>query len=267
MSSSTPSLPEKSNIPQNSPSLHELIPVFAKKHPTFKWFCDHFARQDPNNKQPAIDQNDGVIRLTRSLLMADYLTSGQRDDYENLVACQESDRLSYETFRRLSQQLGIFLLRPDLYDLLELYIIISHLSDTEIVNGLVCRIPRDQLDCSKFGLPYVLISNGLIPEADNLNLAELDTLRRAFKYAAKVEQAFLKGEKITFNQDFSDSEQRIVYAGAICDLAAIFVPTTSVSGSLTLNESLALYFLASLNNRNDPGYIGYLCQVSQQHPL
>lgn len=262
MSNPTHNSTEKSDVPQHSPLLRELIPVFVEKHPTFKWFYDYFAKQDPNDKKSAIDQDNGVIYLARSLLMAAYLTSGQRDDYDNLVACQKCDRLSYETFKRLSRQFEIFVTKPDLYDLLELYIIISHLSDSVIVNSLICHIPDDELDYGKFGLPYVLVNKGFIPEVDGLNLADFNTLRKAFEYAAKAERAFAAGEKITFNRDFTDSEQLIVYAGIICDLAAILGPI-NISGSLSLTESLASDFLTVLYRHNDPEYIGYLCRLSQ----
>lgn len=260
MSSSTPSLPEKSNIPQYSPLFRELIPVFAEKHPTFKWLYDHLVKQNPDDKKSAIDQNSDGVYLARSLLMAAYLTSGQRDDYENLVACQEKDRLTYKTFKRLSQQFEIFITKPDLYDLLELYIIISHISEMEIANEFACHIPKDEIVYNWFGLPYALIDKGLIPEANDLDLAELDTLRKAFKYEARAQKAFNVGEKITFNQDFTDSEQRIVYARVICDLAALPGPI-GVSGSLALTESLARDFLTMLYRRNDPEYIGYLYQL------
>lgn len=262
MSSSTHDSTKKSGSPQKSPMLHELIPVFAEKHPTFRQLWEYFAKQDQSNTKSAIDQDNGIVSLARSLFVAACLTGGSQDDYEHLVAHQSYDRLTHDTFKRLSGYFEPFATNHELYHLFELYIIISHFCDTEIVNNLIRRIPKDKLDYSKFGLPYALIDNGLIPEANELNLAQFNTLRKAFEYAAKVEQAGKKKERITFNRDFSESEQRIVYDATICDLAALIGPI-NVSGSLTLTESLASDLLLMLYYRNDPEYIWHLCSLSQ----
>ncbi len=252
------------NSPKNSALLRDLIPVFAEKHQAYQQLRDFLAKQDQNQKKSAIDQDNGIIRLTRSLFLLACLTRGEYDDYVEVSACQDEgfDHLTFRTFKSLARYFELFEVKPDLYRLLELYIIVTHISGSAMVNGFVRQIPKDQLNYGKFGMAFALVENGLIPEVEKLDLAQFDILRNAFKYAAKVEQNFAAGKKITFNREFSDSEQRIVYASVVCELAA-FIGPIGVSGSLTLTESLAADLALMMYHRNNPEYIGFLCGLSQ----
>lgn len=250
--------------PKNSALLHDLIPVYAEKHSTFQQLRDYLAKQKQTDGEPLIDQDDGLVSLTRSLYLLACFVRGEYADYEEVTSCQDDnyDHLTFETFKRICGFFELFETKPELYDLMELYLIIIHLSSTEIVNQYIPFIPKDKLNYGKFGMAYVLLDNGFIAEANNLNLAQFDILRSALKYAAKAEEIFATGKKITFNKEFSESEQRIVYTSIVCDLAA-FIGPIGISGSLTLTESLASDLLLMLYHHNDPTYIGYLCSLSQ----
>ncbi len=250
--------------PKNSALLHDLIPVYAEKHSTFQQIRDYLAGQNLTDNRISIDQDNGLVSLTRSLYLLACFTRGEHEDYEEVASCQDNnyDHLTFETFKRLCGYFELFEVKPELYNLMELYLIIVQLSSTEIVNQYIPLIPKDKLNYGKFGMAYSLVDNELIPELSKLSLAEFDILRSALKYAARAEEIFATGKKITFNKEFSDSEQRIVYTSIVCDLAA-FIGPIEVSGSLTLTESLASDLLLMLYHHNDPTYIGYLCSLSQ----
>jgi hypothetical protein len=183
------------NSPKNSALLRDLIPVFAEEHLTFQQLRDFLAKKNQNHTKSAIDQDDGIVSLTRSLFLLACFTRGEYDDYVEVSACQDDyDHLTFETFSRLSGYFKIFEVKPELYRLLELYIIIVHVSGSEMANEFIRRIPKDQLNYGKFGMAFSLVDNGLIAEANKLDLGQFDTLRNALKYAAKAEHAFAAGE-------------------------------------------------------------------------
>ena len=240
--------------PRNSALLKDLKQNFVEKHSAFRQLSDFYDKQG---------NSEGLVSLIRSLFLLSCFVRGNEEDYHEVSDCQDNDRdhLTKETFKRLCAYFSLFEVKPELYNLLELYLIIVHLSSTELVNQLVPLIPKDKLNYGKFGMAYSLVDNELIPELSKLSLAEFDILRSALKYAARAEQAFAAGKKITFNREYSESEQRIVYAGVVCDLAAFLGPI-NISGSLTLTETLAYDLQLMLYHHNDPEYIGYLCGLS-----
>ena len=213
--------------------------------------------------QKLVESGEHFGHAARSLLVMDALVSGQKADYLRLVTNQcDIERLSFETFKSLSDHFYLFRVKPDLRELLEIYIVLDDFSKTHYANDFLKNLPEDQRHpASHEDMLLSLIKYGMIPEVEKLNLSQLDKLRNAIQYRKSI-LGYQKGKVDKPGVfEYGEDEQRIIFAGVICGIAGI-AGCLNLSGSLVLTEETANLLLFLINNRADPVMARRLCGLA-----
>lgn len=206
-----------------------------------------------------VETGEHFGHAARSLIAMDALVSGKKADYDSLVAGQEKDeRLTYATFIHLSDHFYFFKVKPELRELLEIYIVLDDYSRTSHAKEIARNLPEKERHPENHEQMLLsMIRYEMIPEVEKLNLFQLDTLRGAFRYR----EAVIGEAEMPNTFEFADSEKLLVFAGVICNIAGI-AGCLNLSGSLTLTEEVAKTLLFLMNNRNDPDMASRLCGLA-----
>ena len=220
--------------------------------------------------QKLAEVGENFSHTARSLVIMDALISGDKSDYENIVTAQcGPDKLSFETFCRLSDHFYLFKIKPDLRQLLEIYIILDNYSRTYAAKSFLVNLPADQRQPkTREEMLLSLVRYEMVPEVARLNLSQLDKLRHALSYKQFITTGqpasgfgkAINGKVPTF--EYGDDEQRIVFASIICGLAGL-AGTLNLGGSLTLTEEVASDLLFLMDNRTDPKKARRLGELSE----
>ena len=213
----------------------QFVEVFSNKYPTFK---------------KMVESSKDLTRLIRSLMILDQLTDGTKADYIATVSYQDDDdHLTYETFSHLSEYFYLFKLKPQLYTLCEIYMIVECYSRLFPAAILEAKLPSESCEYkTNYGRALSHIENGLVAEVADLDLASFDQLRRIFRYAEQLELATSDAAKPKIDPDFTEGERRVVFGSIICELAALV--GCGISDSLSLTESVAnnlLYYIRNIH--------------------
>ena len=200
--------------------------------------------------QVLAEYGENFKKASRSLVIMDALIRGQRSDYDDIVAAQDEDeKLTFESFERLHGYFYPFRFKPELREVLEIYIIAKNFARSERSRKLLRNLPKEHRKPA-FLEEAVLsfIQFGILPELEKLSLYQIETFRNALKYRVSVSENIKVKAKAT---DFSDSEQLIALVSCVCDVAGI-AGQYNITGSLTLTEEVAGDILFLIENSKNP---------------
>ena len=196
----------------------------------------------------------------RSLVVMDALISGQEADYKAVSASQVREKLTEESFYRLSDFFYTFKVKEEYRRLLEIYILLDNFSQTYLAEELLKQLPEEHRHPeTRTDMIISLVKYGMIPEVESLPLHNQSTLQYALRYQKEARE-WDNGKPLF---DYAEEEKKIVYAAIICNIAAL-VGTLNATGSLMLSEPMARELLFFVDHRYDSSIATSFAKLTEE---